>query len=78
MRLRWPFVEKVLRKAAERRNLDAAQLEALTEEMQHLFQAHFPANNEDTLAGSLSNTVPGRICNYFDFGAGGYTVSVCL
>ena len=42
--------------------------------MEYLFKAYFPATNEDTLAGSLSNTIPGRICNFFDLGGGGFTV----
>ena len=32
------------------------------------------AIDEDTLAGGLSNTIAGRICNYFDLNGGGYTV----
>src|SRR4029077_4161897 len=39
-----------------------------------LYKAPFPATNEDSLAGGLSNTIAGRICNYFDFQGGGYTV----
>ena len=34
----------------------------------------FPAIDEDTLAGGLSNTIAGRICNHFDLNGGGYTV----
>ena len=34
----------------------------------------FPEPNDETLAGALSNTIAGRICNHFDFGGGGYTV----
>ncbi len=34
----------------------------------------FPAIDEDTLAGGLSNTIAGRICNHFDLKGGGYTV----
>ena len=37
-------------------------------------RASFPPIDEDTLAGGLSNTIAGRICNQFDFGGGGYTV----
>ncbi len=29
---------------------------------------------DESLAGSLSNTIAGRICNYFDFGGGGHVV----
>src|SRR5262249_52303562 len=38
------------------------------------YKAPFPATNEESLAGGLSNTIAGRICNYFDLKGGGYTV----
>ncbi len=38
------------------------------------FKAPFPPVGEETLAGGLSNTIAGRICNHFDFKGGGYTV----
>ena len=37
-------------------------------------QNPFPPVNDETLAGGLSNTIAGRICNYFDLKGGGYTV----
>src|SRR5262249_6242871 len=37
-------------------------------------KAPFPAMGSDSLAGSLSNTIAGRICNHFDLGGGGYVV----
>ena len=38
------------------------------------FDSISPAINEDSLAGGLSNTIAGRICNYLNLGGGGYTV----
>jgi len=38
------------------------------------YKAPFPPVGEESLAGALSNTIAGRICNYFHFGGGGYTV----
>ncbi|MER6798669.1 type I polyketide synthase, partial [Amycolatopsis mediterranei] len=38
------------------------------------YKEPFPEINEDTLAGGLANTIAGRVCNYFDFAGGGYTV----
>ena len=38
------------------------------------YKSAFPPIDEDTLAGGLSNTIAGRICNHFDLGGGGYTV----
>src|SRR5438874_1056166 len=38
------------------------------------YKAPFPAPREDTLAGGLSNTIAGRVCNQFHLQGGGYTV----
>ena len=38
------------------------------------YKAPFPPVGEETLAGGLSNTIAGRICNHFDLKGGGYTV----
>jgi enediyne polyketide synthase len=38
------------------------------------YKSVFPSVNEDTLAGGLSNTIAGRICNYLNVFGGGYTV----
>ena len=38
------------------------------------FKSVFPPVDEDTLAGSLSNTIAGRICNFLDLNGGGYVV----
>lgn len=74
LRLRWHYV----RAAAER----AWEIMRLPEEMrgdffrhyEAQFKAPFPPVDSDTLAGGLSNTIAGRICNYYDLKGGGYTV----
>lgn len=74
MRLRWPYVRRVL--AAELRQDDWAE-EAIADfvnRMEVRYKAPFPEVDEDSLAGGLSNTIAGRICNYFDLNGGGYTV----
>jgi enediyne polyketide synthase len=38
------------------------------------FKKPFAPIGEETLAGGLSNTIAGRICNHFDLRGGGYTV----
>ena len=53
---------------------DAEQRQAFLDEAEIDFKAPFEPINEETLAGSLSNTIAGRICNHFDLGGGGYTV----
>src|SRR6185437_14640065 len=75
MRLRWPYVRRVISAALQNGsgNLsnDSARLLA---EIEALYKGPFPATTEDSLAGGLSNTIAGRICNYFDLKGGGYVV----
>jgi enediyne polyketide synthase len=66
LRLRWPYVKR----AAINAGASAEVLEKLEQE----FNGPLAAVGEDTLSGGLSNTIAGRICNYFGFHGGGYTV----
>lgn len=74
MRLRWPFVRRALLAAASAKGLPASLQQELVATMEEFYKSVFPPTTEDTLAGGLSNTIAGRICNYFDFHGGGYTV----
>jgi acyl transferase domain-containing protein len=74
MRLRWPYVRRAMRAAGARRKLPARVLGELVEAMEEIYKSSFAPTTEDTLAGGLSNTIAGRICNSFDFHGGGYTV----
>src|SRR5207244_2991109 len=49
-------------------------VEPLLIDLERRFKAPFPEVTEETLAGSLSNTIAGRICGAFDFRGGGYTI----
>ena len=74
MRLRWPYVRRVLAAAFKQSKHGNDITEDLLASIEDLYKAPFPATNEESLAGGLSNTIAGRICNYFDFKGGGYTV----
>ncbi len=74
MRLRWPYVRRALEAAARSQRIDASMVRELVAAMEGFFKSAFPDVNEDTLAGGLSNTIAGRICNYLDLSGGGYTV----
>ncbi len=74
MRLRWPYVRRALEAAARSRRMDSSGIRELVAAMEGFFKSAFPAVSEDTLAGGLSNTIAGRICNYLDLSGGGYTV----
>lgn len=74
LRLRWPYVRRALIASAKARKMSDAAVAALVETMEQFYKSVFAPVNEDSLAGGLSNTIAGRICNFFDFDGGGYTV----
>lgn len=74
MRMRWPYFEKVLRETAKAQGIGGPALEAYIQAVEPTFKSVFPPVTEDTLAGALSNTIAGRVCNFLDLHGGGYTV----
>ena len=74
MRLRWPFVRRALQAAARTQGMDDRQIHVLTRTLKERYTAVFPPVDEDTLAGGLSNTIAGRICNHLNLMGGGFTV----
>src|SRR5688500_16236274 len=74
LRLRWPYVRRVVRKVLEEDAWPAERQRALLAQMETLYKKPFPPVGAETLAGGLSNTIAGRICNHFDLKGGGYTV----
>lgn len=74
MRLRWPYVRRVLTSVLEQNNTSRSEMEKLVQQIETLYKNPFPATTEESLAGGLANTIAGRICNYFNFQGGGYTV----
>src|SRR5256714_2051898 len=74
LRLRWPYVRRVLTSVLEDNNTSRSEIEKLVQQIETLYKAPFPSTTEESLAGGLSNTIAGRICNYFNLKGGGYTV----
>jgi enediyne polyketide synthase len=74
MRLRWPYVRRVVETALIEQSWPQEQRRDFLLKLEAQYKASFPIIGEETLAGGLSNTIAGRICNYFDFKGGGYTV----
>ncbi|MFC4048507.1 SDR family NAD(P)-dependent oxidoreductase [Actinomadura syzygii] len=74
MRLRWPYVKRVVGAALLDQGWRDDQLAGFLDRLEHVYKSPFPAIDEDTLAGGLANTIAGRICNHFDLNGGGYTV----
>ncbi|HEX6747358.1 MAG TPA: SDR family NAD(P)-dependent oxidoreductase [Longimicrobium sp.] len=74
LRLRWPYVRRVFDAELDEAGWDAGERRRFLAAAETRFKAPFPPPGEETLAGGLSNTIAGRICNHFDFKGGGYTV----
>jgi enediyne polyketide synthase len=74
MRLRWPYVRRTVGAALRERGWDDRELGDFLGQLEQRYKSPFPPINEDSLAGGLANTIAGRVCNYFDFGGGGFTV----
>lgn len=74
LRLRWPFVRRVVNSSLTKRGWDAATRRELLEALETDYKAPFAPVGEESLAGALSNTIAGRICNHFDLKGGGFTV----
>lgn len=74
MRLRWPFVRRAIELSLINKGWSGAERGEFLNDVEAAYKAPFPAIGEESLAGSLSNTIAGRICNYFDLKGGGYTI----
>ncbi|WP_019030509.1 type I polyketide synthase [Salinispora arenicola] len=74
LRLRWPYVRRVVGAALGGQGWDDDRVAAFLADLELSYKSPFPEVTEDSLAGGLSNTIAGRICNHFDLRGGGYTV----
>ncbi|WP_447002726.1 SDR family NAD(P)-dependent oxidoreductase [Saccharothrix isguenensis] len=74
LRLRWPFVRRAAAAALAGAGVDAGRAEHAISLLGDLVREPFPVPGDESLAGALSNTIAGRICNHFDFHGSGYTV----
>jgi enediyne polyketide synthase len=74
MRLRWPYVRRTTDAALAGAGWPSERRAEFLAELERRYKAPFEAFGEEALAGGLSNTIAGRICNFFDLNGGGYTV----
>lgn len=74
LRLRWPYVAASVSASLKKQNWEQEKISDLLHILEEDFKKPFPEMEEDSLAGGLSNTIAGRICNYFDFKGGGFTI----
>lgn len=74
LRLRWPYVRRVAEAKLIEQGMPPDKRRDFLAGFEEAYKRPFPAPGAETLAGGLSNTIAGRICNHFDFKGGGYTV----
>lgn len=74
MRIRWPFVERKLSQKLQKDGWSDYKISTFLDEFEKDYKLSFPSWSEDSLAGGLSNTIAGRICNYYDLNGGAYTI----
>jgi len=74
LRLRWPYLRGAAAAALAEQGVDDSTGAAILSRMEELVKHPFPEPGDETLAGALSNTIAGRICNHFDLHGTGYTV----
>ena len=74
LRLRWPYVRRVVEAALAKEGWSPETRGGFLDRLEAEYKSPFPPVGEESLAGGLSNTIAGRICNQFDLKGGGYTV----
>jgi enediyne polyketide synthase len=74
LRLRWPYVRRMVESRLQVEGWEEARRSEFLSHLEEDYKAPFAAVGEETLAGALSNTIAGRICNHFHLGGGGYTL----
>ena len=74
LRLRWPYVRRITEAALRDEGWSNERCMEFLDRLESRYKAPFPPVGEETLAGGLSNTIAGRICNHFDLKGCGYTV----
>src|SRR5262249_9940592 len=74
MRLRWPYVRRVVGSVLADEGIDPSSRAGILERLADVYKRPFPEIDAETLAGWLSNTIAGRICNHFGLLGGGYVV----
>ncbi|MCW2878144.1 MAG: beta-ketoacyl synthase, partial [Sphaerisporangium sp.] len=74
LRLRWPYLRKAAATALSEQGVAHQDAAGVLARMEELVKRPFPEPGDETLAGALSNTIAGRVCNHFDLHGTGYTV----
>ena len=74
LRLRWPYVRRTVEAVLADEGWPTSRRREFLSTLESRYKSPFPPVGPETLAGGLSNTIAGRICNHFDLKGGGSTV----
>jgi len=74
LRQRWPYVRRVLAASLRTDGWPESRILPLLEKVEAQYKEPFPEPGPESLVGGLSNTIAGRICNFFNLQGGGYVV----
>src|SRR5262249_58760126 len=74
LRVRWPYLQKVVGAALAERGIRAEDRSGLLRDIEDAYKQPFAEVGEETLAGGLSNTIAGGDAHHFVFHWGGGTV----
>jgi enediyne polyketide synthase len=74
LRVRWPYVRRVLTEALGTDEIPAGQAGEVLRRAESSYLAPFPPMGPDSLAGSLPATIAGAISSYFGFRGGSHIV----
>jgi enediyne polyketide synthase len=74
LRQRWPYVRRTVGAELAADGWTEGRIADFLVRLEASYKAPFAAPCEESLAGGLSNTIAGRICNHFDLHGGGYVV----
>jgi enediyne polyketide synthase len=78
LRVRWPYVRRVLTEALGAQEIPASQAGLVLQKAETSYLAPFPAMGPDSLAGSMPATIATAISGYFGFRGGSHAVdSAC-
>ncbi|GBF80275.1 type I polyketide synthase [Aphanothece sacrum] len=74
LRLRWPYVRRVVQSQLINQGFSLEETQIFIDKLEIKYKEPFEPIGEESLAGNLSNTIAGRICNHFNLKGGGYTI----
>ncbi|HEY2156731.1 MAG TPA: polyketide synthase [Isosphaeraceae bacterium] len=74
LRLRWPYIHRTVDAVLDDEGCSSSRRQQILSAFESRYKAPFAPVGPETLAGGLSNTIAGRICNHFDLKGGGSTV----